>query len=82
MLDELLIETVSVETQAGNPTPLLKEIQARLNAVLKEIQVELQGLNVAELRALDDTYVADYAGRVLSAVTALVFIRLALAQPS
>ena len=63
MLDELLIETVSVETQAGNPTPLLKEIQARLNAVLKEIQVELQGLNVAELRALDETYVADYAGR-------------------
>jgi IcmF-related N-terminal domain len=62
MLDELLTETVSVETQAGHPTPLLKEIQDRLNAVLKEIHVELQGLDVAELKALDEAYFADYAG--------------------
>jgi hypothetical protein len=63
MLDELLTETVSVETQAGHPTPLLKELQDRLNAILKEIQVELQGLNLAELKALDEAYFADYAGR-------------------
>ena len=56
MLDELLTETVSVETSAGHPAPLLKEIQDRLNAILKEIQVELQGLNVAELKALDEAY--------------------------
>jgi IcmF-related N-terminal domain len=63
MLDELLTETVSVETQAGQTAPLLKEIQDRLNAILKEIQVELQGLNVAELKALDEGYFADYLGR-------------------
>ena len=62
MLDELLTETVSAETSAGHPAPLLKEIQDRLNAILKEIQVELQGLNVAELKALDEAYLGDYAG--------------------
>ncbi|HEY5707603.1 MAG TPA: type VI secretion protein IcmF/TssM N-terminal domain-containing protein [Terrimicrobiaceae bacterium] len=62
MLDELLTETVSAETNTAHPTPLLKEIQDRLNAILKEIQVELQGLNVAELKALDEAYLGDYTG--------------------
>ncbi|MGA7216136.1 MAG: type VI secretion protein IcmF/TssM N-terminal domain-containing protein, partial [Terrimicrobiaceae bacterium] len=63
MVDELLTETVSVETQAaGGPAPLLREIQDRLNAILKEVQSPLQGLNVAELKALDDAYLGDYAG--------------------
>ncbi len=63
MLDELVTEALSAETQAGEQTPLLKEIRARLNGILKEIQVGLQGLNVAELKALDDAYLGDYAGR-------------------
>jgi hypothetical protein len=63
MLDELLSETVSAETQGSHPTLLLKEIQDRLNAILKEIQVELKGLDLAELKALDRAYLGDYAGQ-------------------
>ena len=63
MLDELLSETVSVETQGSQPTLLLKEIQDRLNAILKEIRVELKGLDLAELKTLDRAYLGDYAGQ-------------------
>ena len=63
MLDELLGETVSAETQGSQPTLLLKEIQDRLNAILKEIQVELKGLDLPELKTLDKAYLGDYAGQ-------------------
>jgi hypothetical protein len=36
MLDELVTKPLR-ETQAGEQTPLLKEIRARLNGILKEI---------------------------------------------
>ena len=61
MLDELLTETVSVELQGKDRTSLLTEIRERLNAILKEIQVELPKLDLAELSALDKAYLADYA---------------------
>ena len=62
MLDELLTETVSVEVQGKHPTSLLTEIRERLNAILKEIQVELPKLDLAELNALDKAYLGDYTG--------------------
>src|SRR4029077_14648781 len=41
--------------------PLLKEIQDRLIGLSKESQSELQGIDVAELKRLDETYIEDYA---------------------
>jgi hypothetical protein len=61
MIDNLLAATLVPETQVTKPSPLLKEIQERLNGLSKESLSELQGLDVAELKRLDETYIEDYA---------------------
>ena len=63
MIDNMLSATVLPETKLTKPSPLLKEIQDRLTALSKESQSELQGLDVAELKRLDETYVTDYASK-------------------
>ena len=63
MIDNMLAATVLPETKVTKPSPLLKEIQDRLNALAKESQSELQGIDLAELKRLDETYVQDYAGK-------------------
>jgi hypothetical protein len=72
MLTEVLNETTSDEAQIKAsplsllntaPSPLLKEIEDRLNAVIKEIQGNMQGLDVAELKTLDGSYLNDFAGK-------------------
>jgi hypothetical protein len=63
MIDNMLAATVLPETKITKPSPLLKEIQDRLNALAKESQSELQGIDLAELKRLDETYVQDYAGK-------------------
>jgi hypothetical protein len=59
-IEKMLAATLLPETQTTKPSPLLKEVQDRLNALSKETLAELQGLNVAELKALDETYLDDY----------------------
>jgi len=61
MLDELLTETLSAETKTGAPTRLLKEIQDKLRAVMTATQGGLEGLDEAELKRLDENYLANYA---------------------
>ena len=61
MIDSMLAATLVPETQVTKPSPLLKEIQERLNGLSKESLSELQGLDVAELKRLDETYIEDYA---------------------
>jgi len=61
MIDNMLAATVLPETKITKPSPLLKEIQERLNALSKESQSELQGLDIAELKRVDETYIEDYA---------------------
>ena len=63
MIDNMLAATVLPETKLTKPSPLLKEIQERLTALSKESQSDLQGLDVAELKRLDETYVEDYASK-------------------
>ncbi len=63
MIDNMLAATVLPETKITKPSPLLKEIQERLTALSKESQSELQGLDVAELKRLDETYIQDYASK-------------------
>ncbi|HEY5742118.1 MAG TPA: type VI secretion protein IcmF/TssM N-terminal domain-containing protein, partial [Terrimicrobiaceae bacterium] len=60
MLEELLTETVAKEA-GDSRAPLLKEIQERLGAIVKETQAEIEGLDVAELKGLDDSYFGTYA---------------------
>ena len=61
MIDNMLAATVLPETKITRPSPLLKEIQDRLTGLSKESQSELQGIDVAELKRLDETYIEDYA---------------------
>jgi hypothetical protein len=61
MIDNMLAATVLPETKITRPSPLLKEIQDRLTVLSKESQSELQGIDVAELKRLDETYIEDYA---------------------
>jgi hypothetical protein len=62
-IDNMLAATVLPETKITRPSPLLKEIQERLTVLSKENQSELQGIDVAELKRLDETYIEDYAGK-------------------
>jgi hypothetical protein len=61
MIDSMLAATVLPETKITRPSPLLKEVQDRLTALSKESQSELEGIDVAELKRLDETYIEDYA---------------------
>jgi hypothetical protein len=61
MIDNMLAATVLPESKLTRPSPLLKEIQDRLTVLSKETQSELQGIDVAELKRLDETYIEDYA---------------------
>jgi hypothetical protein len=65
MLTKMLTETLSAETQAINPPLIIKEIEDRLNVVLKETQGGLVGLDEAELKNLDEAYLADHGHGVL-----------------
>ena len=61
MIENMLAATVLPESKLTRPSPLLKEIQDRLTVLSKETQSELQGIDVAELKRLDETYIEDYA---------------------
>ena len=76
MIDAMLAAIVVPETQLTKPSPLLKEIQDRLNGLSKESLSELQGLDLAELKRLDETYIEDYgkSGPVYS-VRAAIYSR-------
>jgi hypothetical protein len=82
MIEGMLAATALPETQVTKPSPLLKEIQDRLNGLSKESLSELQGLDLAELKRLDETYIEDYekSGPVYSVRAAIYSRSLATTQ--
>jgi hypothetical protein len=62
-IDKMLAETIYGETQVSHPSPLLNEVQDRLNTILNLTQAEPEGLDVALLKRLDDEEFNQIAAR-------------------